>query len=139
LLFNKEQFWTQNCRHLPDRRSVARSVLQRPPAACFGGSSKWQSARGIVFPANRQPGKATLLQRFRDQANPEHGLPGLVEELHLPLGVFPEFAGNAADHVAANPGQLLPGGIVVGQFGAMVQCARAGLISDAGRSRAAWD
>jgi hypothetical protein len=71
-----------------------------------------------------------LIQRFRDQADSENRLFGFVQKLHLPFGVFSEFAGNAADHIAANAGQLLPCGIPIGNFGAEVRSAGVLTISD---------
>ena len=78
--------------------------------------------------SGRQPG---LIQRFRDKTNSKNRFFGLVQKLHLPFGVFLEFAGNAADHIAANAGQLFPGGIAVGKFGAVIGSPGVPAISDA--------
>ena len=72
-----------------------------------------------------------LIQRFRHQSNSENRLFGLVQKLHLPLGVFVEFAGDAADHIAANAGQLFPCSFAVGKFGAVIGSAGVAAISDA--------
>jgi hypothetical protein len=69
------------------------------------------------------PGR--LVPRFRDDADAKQRPFGLVQKLHLPLGVLLEFTRNAADHVAANGGQLFPGGIVIGKLGAVI--ARPGI------------
>lgn len=57
-----------------------------------------------------------LIQRFRDQTNSENRLLRRVQKLHLPFAVFLEFAGNAADHIAANAGEFFPGCIAVGEL-----------------------
>ena len=61
-----------------------------------------------------------VLQRLRDQANPEYRLPGFIQQFHLPLGVFGESSGNVRDHVAADAGHFLPGGVVIGKLRAVV-------------------
>lgn len=85
---------------------------------------KWKSARRIVFPVAGLQRRTVLIQRFRDQANSEHRPPGIVLKLHLPFGILFELAGNPANHIAADAGQLFPGGVAVGNLGAMVRRAR---------------
>ena len=74
--------------------------------------------------------EAILFYRFGDQANSKDGLPGLVQELHLPFGVGFKFSGDTADQVATDPRQFIPGRITVGEFGAVVSGAGVGSISD---------
>ena len=72
-----------------------------------------------------------LVQGLADKTNSEDRLLGLVQKLHLPFGVFLEFAGNAADHIAANAGQLFPRGNPVGKLDALFGGAGVFAISDA--------
>jgi len=72
-----------------------------------------------------------LIQRFRHQADSEERLSGFVQHLHLPFRVFGEFAGNAADHVAANAGQFFPRGVAIGELGAKLGRAGVAAVSDA--------
>src|ERR1700738_1274261 len=71
-----------------------------------------------------------LIQRLRDQANSKNRLPRLVQELHLPFGVFDELAGNVAHHVAANTRHFLPCGNAVGKFRAVIADAGMRAMSD---------
>jgi hypothetical protein len=64
------------------------------------------------------------VRRFHHQADSENRSFGLIQKLHLPFGVLLEFSGNAADDPGTNAGQLFPGGMVIGKFGALI--ARAG-------------
>src|SRR3954454_4425818 len=61
-----------------------------------------------------------VLQRLRNQANPEYRLPGFIQQFHLPFGVFGELAGNVRDHVAADAGHFLPGGVMIGKLRAVI-------------------
>ena len=61
-----------------------------------------------------------VLQRLRNQANPEYRLPGFIQQFHLPLGVFGKFSGNVCDHVPADAGHFLPGGVMIGKLRAVV-------------------
>src|SRR5712672_623174 len=72
-----------------------------------------------------------LARRFRDQTYSEDRLSGLVEQLHLPLTVLLEFSGNAADDIAADAGQLLPGRVTVGKLGAVIARSGVAAILDA--------
>lgn len=58
--------------------------------------------RRLCQPAPPPRETERLMQRFRDQTNPENRPSGFVLKLPLPFAVFLEFAGNAADHIAAN-------------------------------------
>src|SRR6185437_15188598 len=72
-----------------------------------------------------------LVERLRDNSDAENRLARLVQHLHLPLGIFRELARNAARHVGADGGQLLPGSIAIGAFGALIGAARVAAILDA--------
>jgi len=43
-----------------------------------------------------------LAHRLRHETNPEYRLFGLVQQLHLPVGILLEAAGNASASAAAN-------------------------------------
>lgn len=91
-------------------------------------------ARTRVHPGSG-PGQAfarkRLVQRLRHKADSKNRLPGLVQKLHFPLGVFFELAGNSADDIGANAGQLVPGSIAIGKLGALIGSAGIAAISDA--------
>jgi hypothetical protein len=70
------------------------------------------------------------LQRFPNKADSKNRLFGLVQQFHLPFVVLLETTGNTADKIAADLGQLLPSGIVIGQFGATISRAGKTTISD---------
>ena len=70
------------------------------------------------------------IQRFPYEADAKDRSFGFVQKLHLLFGIFREFAGNAADHIAANTGQLFPGDTAVGKFSAVVGSAGILAISD---------
>jgi len=61
-----------------------------------------------------------VLERLRNQANPEDRPPGFIQQFHLPLGVFGELAGNVRDYVPADAGHFLPGGIMIGKLRAVI-------------------
>ena len=61
-----------------------------------------------------------VLQRLRNQANPEYRLPGFIQQFDLPLGVFGEAPGNVRDHVPADAGHFLPGGVMIGKLRAII-------------------
>jgi hypothetical protein len=48
----------------------------------------------------------------------------------LPFGILLEFPGNAADDTGANAGQLLPGGVVIGKFSALIAGAGEAAVPD---------
>ncbi len=79
----------------------------------------------------RRSNPGYLIQRFRDQANSENRLLRRVQRLHLPFAIFLEFAGNAADQIAANAGQLFPGCSAVGAFGTAIAGAGVPAFGDA--------
>jgi len=70
--------------------------------------------------SSREPVPASLenalAERFRDQANPEHRLLGLVQKLHLPVGILLQAAGNAADQIGANRRHFGPGRVAAFEF-----------------------
>lgn len=73
----------------------------------------------FVFFALQQSARAHLIEsgaieRFRDDPDAENRLPGFVEQLHLPFGVFCELPRNAARHVRADGRHLFPGCITIG-------------------------
>ena len=72
---------------------------------------------------------AAGLDRFRDEADSEHRLLGLVQKLHLPFGILLEAARNAAEKVAADLGHLGPGRLAALEFGSLI--GRAGLAGTA--------
>jgi hypothetical protein len=72
-----------------------------------------------------------LFQRFRHEADSKNRPPGLVQEFHLPFGILFELAGNAADDIGANAGQLAPGGIAISKLGAGIGSAGVATISNA--------
>jgi hypothetical protein len=78
----------------------------------------------MPLPKRRTPELARLLigvlQRLRNQANPEYRLSGFIQQFQLPLGVFGELAGNVRDHVPADAGHFLPGGIVIDKLRAVI-------------------
>src|SRR5882672_5672945 len=71
-----------------------------------------------------------LADRFRDKANPEHRLFGLVQKLHLPFGVLLQAARNAAEQVAADLGHLGPGGLAALEFGSLIGRACEAAVAD---------
>jgi hypothetical protein len=72
-----------------------------------------------------------LLQRFPNKANAKNRLFGLVQQFHLPFVILFEIAGDTADKIAADIGQLLPSGIMIGQRDAAASRARKTSVSDA--------
>src|ERR1700730_9350874 len=70
------------------------------------------------------------IQRFGNDPNAEDGPLRLIEQLHIPLGILLELAGNACRHVGTGVGQCLPGSIVVGAFGPEFGRAGVTTISD---------
>ena len=73
---------------------------------------------GSVEPRLAQSNCST--QRFGHEADPEYGLLGLVQELHMPFGVWLQAARNSAKQVGANLGHLGPGGLAALEFRSMV-------------------
>src|SRR3954471_10099156 len=61
-----------------------------------------------------------VLQRLRNQTNPEYRLSGFIQQFHLPLGVFGEFSGNVRDYVPADAGHFLPSGVMIGKLRAVI-------------------
>jgi hypothetical protein len=61
------------------------------------------------------PATLVSLQRFPNKANAKNWLFGLVQQFHLPFVILFEITGDTADKIAANIGQLLPSGIMIGQ------------------------
>jgi hypothetical protein len=74
---------------------------------------------------------ALLLERFPNKTNAKNWLFGLVQQFHLPFVILFEIAGNTADKITADIGQLLPSGIVIGQFDATISRAGNMSVSDA--------
>src|SRR4029450_10946475 len=54
------------------------------------------------------------------QVNPESRFSGFVQQFHLPLGVFGKLSGNVRDHVAADAGHFLPGGVLIDKLRAVI-------------------
>ena len=52
---------------------------------------------------------AAALQRLGYEPDAKHGLLGLVEKVPAPIGVLFHLAGDAADKIVADTGQLFPG------------------------------
>ena len=118
---------------LPDRRvdadgGLPRAVVHGPRAGAGGDrlavpadpvpeTSHGARGAGRSCRAGR---RLILIDRFRDQADPEHRLPGLVEQFHLPFGIRLQAARNAAEQVAADLGHLGPGRFAALEFGALV-------------------
>src|SRR5258708_5827375 len=71
-----------------------------------------------------------LADRFRDQTDPEHRFPGLVEHLHLPFGILLQAARDAAEEVAAHLGHLGPGGLAVFEFCPLIRRTRVVTMAD---------
>jgi hypothetical protein len=59
--------------------------------------------------------RASSLQRLPNKTNAKNWLFGLVQQFHLPFVILFEITGNTANKIAADIGQLLPGGIMIGQ------------------------
>lgn len=70
------------------------------------------------------------VQRFGNDPDAEDGPLRFIEQLHMPLGILLELAGNACRHVGTGAGQRLPGSIVVGAFGPEFGRAGVTTISD---------
>jgi hypothetical protein len=87
-------------------------VDRRKPASAFGAGPPSLAGGGFWSAA---------VQRIRDQANPKNRLLTLVQELHLPLRILAELAADSANHLGTGTGQLLPGGVVVGKFNALLR------------------
>src|SRR5437667_25226 len=88
-------------------------------------SVSWE---GNVVETVRDP---VSIQRFGNDPNAEDGSLRLIEQLHMPLGILLELAGNACRHVGTGAGQGLPGSIAVGAFGPEFRCAGVATVSDA--------
>src|SRR5437868_14157041 len=71
-----------------------------------------------------------LAHRLRHETNPEYRLFGLVQQLHLPVGILLEAAGNAADQIGANRRRLGPGRLAVLAFIWLVGRARISAVAD---------
>src|SRR5207249_7456218 len=71
-----------------------------------------------------------LTQRFGDEADSEHGLPGFVQKLHPPFCVLLQAARNAAEQVTATPGHLGPCGFVALEFRAVIRRAGIAAVAD---------
>jgi hypothetical protein len=80
---------------------------------------------------NLSPAAPPSLQRFPNKADSKNRLLGFVQQLHLPFVILFEVTGDTSDKIAADVGQLLPSGSVIGQFGATVSGARKTSVSDA--------
>src|ERR1700737_226106 len=76
-------------------------------------------------PAATRQRCGSLTQRFRHEADSEYGLLGLVQELHLPFGVWLQAAGNATEKIGANAGHLGPRSLATRQFRSLI--GRAGI------------
>ena len=91
---------------------------------------QWFGTDGAVAPESGAACKTLRLSDgFRDEADPEHRLLALVQQLHLPFGILLQAARNAAEQVAAHLGHLGPGGFTAFEFGALV--GRAGVAATA--------
>src|SRR5216683_2458817 len=76
-------------------------------------------------------GSDRSFERFGNDANAKNRLLGLVQQFEVPLGIFRKLTGNAGGHVGADGGQLTPGRITIGAFGAVLGGARVPAISNA--------
>ena len=81
----------------------------------------------LFLPGRYEWPLSRLIEGFRDDPDPEYGLPRFVEQLHLPFGVFGKLSRDAARHVGADSGHLFPGCIPIGTFGALL--GRAGEVA----------
>jgi hypothetical protein len=86
--------------------------------------------KGIGGEMSTPPNAGSLAERFRHEADPEHRLFGLVQQLHLPGAVLFQAAGNAANKVTANLGHLRPGIFTALEFGPVVGSARIATMAD---------
>jgi hypothetical protein len=72
-----------------------------------------------------------VVQRLRHEADSKNRPPGLVQEFHFPLGILFELAGNAADDIGANAGQLASCGVAISKLDAGIRSAGVATISNA--------
>ena len=96
-----------------------------------GATAHPLSRRAFFMRLSGRFSRKRLVQRLRHEADSKNRPPGLVQEFHFPLGVLFELAGNAADDVGTNAGQLAPRRIAISKLHAGIGSTGVATISNA--------
>jgi uncharacterized membrane protein len=98
---------------------------------CLGGAGgDWLavpadpvSQTGVTTRSGRAAECLTLLERLGCEPDSKHRLFHLVQQIHLPLGVLFEAAGNTANEVGADLGHFSPSGLAALEFRSQIGSA----------------